>query len=122
MKTVTEHIRDRLLRKVAPERHFDICEKSPYTILNEEMDWQFLAEMGYGMIMGYFRYGPAEKSTINNLEEAKRRIERYEKTGNQECLRDAANFLMQERRKPSIEGTHFTPIDDGEHAQEGERC
>jgi len=116
MKTVTEHIRDHILQRVRPERDIYICEKSPYTILNEEMDWQFLAEMGYGMIMGYFRYGPAEASKLQNLSEARKRLDRYEKTGNQEYLRDAANFIMQERRRPSIEGVHFTPVDDGEHA------
>ena len=81
------------------------------------MDWEFLAEMAHGMIMGYFRYGKASESATDNLVEAKKRLERYEKTGNQEYLRDAANFIMQERRKPSIKGTHFKAVDDGEHAK-----
>ena len=115
--TVTEYLRQRILDNVGVPADRPTTKLSPQEILDSEMDWQFLSEMAYGMIMGYFRYGKASESTTDNLTEAKKRLERYEKTGNQECLRDAANFIMQERGKPSVKGAYFKAIDDGEHAR-----
>jgi len=115
--TVTEYLRQRILDNVGVPADRPTTKLSPQEILDSEMDWQFLSEMAYGMIMGYFRYGKASESTTNNLAEAKKRLARYEATGNQECLRDAANFIMQERRKPSLSEVHFKAVDDGEHAK-----
>ncbi len=116
---VTDHIRARILSRAGIKVNDETlkCSLSPDEILDEEMDWGFLSEMSYGIIMGYLRYGPSSKSSISNLKEAKRRIQRYETTGNQECLRDAANYLMRERRIPSIKNTHYTPTDDGTHSR-----
>jgi hypothetical protein len=116
--TITEHIRSRLLDRAGV---FDIKTKtdlSPIEIVDQEMDWDFLTEMAYGMMMGYFRYGRASDSNIDNLSEIKKRVSLYEETGNQEYLRDAANFAMQERKRPSIKGTYFKAIDDGVHGVE----
>lgn len=82
------------------------------------MDWDFLSEMAYGMMMGYFRYGSAKESKLDNLEEINKRWKRYKETGNQELLRDIANFAMQERRRPSIPNTYYKSVDDGDHAIE----
>ena len=112
--TVTEYIRKRLLDSVGVADIKTQTELSPTEILEQEMDWEFLAEMAHGMIMGYFRYGKASDSTLNYLDGMKRKIALYEETGNLECLRDIANFAMQERKKPSIEA-HYKAVDDGEH-------
>ncbi len=117
MSTITEYIRERLLERVGAIDVKQKTELAPLEILNQEMDWDFLTEMGYGMIMGYFRYGKASESTVNNLEAAKDRLKLYENTGNQEYLRDAANFIMQERHKPSIKYVYFKAVDDCEHAR-----
>lgn len=115
--TVTEYLRQRLLDSVGVMPDKPRTNLSPTEILDSEMDWNFLSEMAHGMIMGYFRYGKASESNKDNLAEAFKRLERYKNTGNQECLRDAANFIMQERRRPSVKGAYFKAVDDGEHAK-----
>jgi len=118
-KSITDHIRSRILERASLPLNDETpkCSLSPTQILDKEMDWEFLAEMAHGMIMGYFSFGPAQESKINNLEEAKRRIRRFEETRNLECLRDAANFLMRERRLTKLDNVHFTPTDDGTHSR-----
>lgn len=71
------------------------------------------------LLMGTMRYGVASKGTHDNYDygaEAARRILRYFETKNTENLIDAVNFCSLEFHHPSIEGTHFTAIDDGEHS------
>lgn len=114
--TITEHIRKRLLDCVGVIDIKMTTKLSPQEIVDSEMDWEFLTEMSHGMLMGYFRYGKASDSKINNLKEVYNRLKLYEETKNQEYLRDAANFIMQERRRPSLSGVYFKTIDDGHHA------
>lgn len=121
MKRITDHIRTRILDRAGiPSAYEDAPRhslKSPEEILDEEMDWAFLYCMASSILMGYFRYGPTTENRINCLKEAKRRLFRYEKTGNQEFLVDAANYLMREKMHPSIDNVHYKSTDDGIHSR-----
>lgn len=70
------------------------------------------------MVMSYYKYGSLKDNydkykCMDALGNLKKRIEKYEKTGNTEFLADVANFAMIEFMNPSIEGAHYTPTDSG---------
>jgi len=116
--TITEHIRMRLLERAGIPWGTVTTNLTPTQILDMQMDWDFLSEMANAMIMGYFRYGDRATQPVkyNYINEAEKKLKSYKETGNLECLRDAANYLMMERGKPSIDIAHFKPHDDKEHA------
>jgi hypothetical protein len=71
--------------------------------------------------MGAIRYETFEEKKHNNqykiLDSIRSRLEKYEKTGNQEYLVDSANLLMIEYECPTHPHPYFEAIDDGEHVE-----
>ena len=70
------------------------------------------------MVVSYYKYGPVKDNygkykCINAVENIKKRLEAYEKTGNTEFLCDASNFCMLEFMYPQIEGAKYVPTDSG---------
>lgn len=72
------------------------------------------------MIMGFFRYGfvKKEKQKYDNIGSAIIRLQKYQKTGNSECLVDVANLCMIEFTQENHDDFHFNSVDDGEHTKE----
>lgn len=86
----------------------------------EAINPKFLQLMINRLIVGYYRYEISRKPTTRNyLLRARKSLQRYEKTGNQEFLMDAANYCMREFDFPSIPGAHYSPGDSqGKHREE----
>lgn len=82
-------------------------------ILKTEWSYKFEELMKQAMIMSYHKYGALRKnhSKENNHMDAianlKKRLEKYEETGNTEFLVDVANFAMIEFVHPQHENAHF---------------
>lgn len=86
-------------------------------ILKEEFDESFVTGMRNRMATSYFRYGSVRHNyphKNNALASMQQRIDLYQKTGNTECLMDAANFLMIEFMRPSHPQAHYRPTDSSE--------
>ncbi len=116
--TVNEWLRSRLLSCVRAE--VEHMEGDPVDILDVNFDLPFLSLMAHRMIMGYLRYGPMRNKKTpptENIKEIRRRIDLYEKTGNQEHLADIANIAMVEYVKPCHPAPCFESTDDGIHAE-----
>lgn len=122
--TVTEHIRNHLLRGIdlSPVGHkTDSQEAMRVSRWNDE----FERHMRDRLFMGYFRYGtPGENlqgcatrtSGYDQIGSAIARLRLYQETGNQEHLVDAANLSLVEWHQPSIgKPVFFDPVDDGIH-------
>ena len=111
MRTVTQHIRQRL-EKVFTER--------PTLAELRKTEWSSTFErlMRNRLLMGAFRYGLKKDKLdqgydmVGSLE---RRIEMYRETGNVEYLADCANLALLEFEHPSHPKAHFGAVDDGEH-------
>ncbi len=72
------------------------------------------------LVMGAFRYGlmcEQDFSKYDLIDEARKRIDRYEKDGNLEHLVDAGNMVQLKFYWERKNGGKFEPIDDGEHAE-----
>lgn len=69
------------------------------------------------MVMSFYKYGPLKQNygtfkcmdAIGNL---KKRLNKYEETGNTEYLCDVANFAMLEFMHPSHPSAAYGPTDD----------
>lgn len=86
-------------------------------ILQQEFSEEFVRTMKNRMLVGYFRYGPVADDDSNYVVRALKRVREYLRTGNQEMLVDAANFLMMEFMHPQHPDAHFNPVNrkGGEH-------
>jgi len=90
----------------------------------QQTEWspQFEQLMRNRLIQGAIRYGrmghgsiPKGKNIYHRAESIRRRIDRFEKTGNGEYLVDIANIallMFEERYHPDF---YFKSIDDGIH-------
>lgn len=122
MKRVFDHIRDRLLKGVEEER-MPPLEELRKTEHHAEV-WRLCDNR---MLLGSFRYELLEQKEKDHKEkghvgydlppEAHKRIEMYEEDGNTEHLLDAINMLAIEFRFPGHPDAHFSPTDDGHHAE-----
>lgn len=70
------------------------------------------------MIMSFFKYGPMKDNyekfkCMNAVGNIKKRLAKYEETGNTEFLADIANFAMIEFMYPSIPDAKYIPTDNG---------
>lgn len=70
------------------------------------------------MIASYYKYGAmrenySEFKCMDAIGNIKKRLQKYEETGNTEFLADVANFAMIEFMYPSIEGAQYKPTDSG---------
>lgn len=84
---------------------------------SSEVSEAFVQGMRDRMATSYFKYGAVAKAyprKVNALESLRRRIEKYEETGNTEWLMDVANFAMIEFMHPSHKRAHYKPTDSSE--------
>lgn len=70
------------------------------------------------MVASYYKYGPMHENykdfkCMDAIGNIRKRLEKYEETGNTEFLADVANFAMIEFMYPSIEGARYQPTDSG---------
>lgn len=120
-------MRERLLRNVNAQECWLKAEATPVDMAGmselqwDSEEWQYiLSLMRNRMIVGGFRYGPTptqKRRAFDNISDIKRRLGLYEDEGNMEHLVDAANVTILECLKKSHPNFHFTPIDDGVHAE-----
>lgn len=88
--------------------------KFPESVPDSEFSLEFVQGMADRMATSYFKYGlvaDAYPQKVNALKSMQARVEKYLKTGNTEFLMDAANFLMIEYMRPSVEGAKYEPTD-----------
>lgn len=125
MRYQTDHVwlRERLLTKAGVISN----HRQPTISLSEmeKMQWgdewkNVLRLMKNRMVMGGYRYGPLclqKRGEYNNIADIRRRLDKYEETGNMEHLVDAANITIIECLKENHPNFHFKSIDDGDHAE-----
>lgn len=99
------------LEKALKNKDFD-------TILKYEYSEKFDAIRKNMMIMSCYKYGSLKDNYDNYkcmdaIGNIKKRLEKYEETGNTEFLADIANFAMIEFMYPSIEGAKYSQTDSG---------
>lgn len=90
------------LERAMREKDFDTILKSEYS---ERFD-KIRKEM---MVMSCYKYGPLKDNygnykCMDAIGNIRKRLEKYEETGNTEFLADIANFAMIEFMCPSIPG------------------
>lgn len=81
---------------------------------SSEISLDFLQGMVDRMSVSYYKYGAiadAYPRKVNAIESMHQRLDMYFKTKNTEYLIDAANFLMIEFLKPSIDDAYFRSTD-----------
>lgn len=88
-------------------------------ILKTEYSTKFDDCRKKAMVNSYHKYGPAKDNygkykCMDAIANIRKRLEKYEETGNTEFLVDVANFAMLEFMYPSIEGATYTPTHTGE--------
>lgn len=79
----------------------------------------FVTLMRNRLIMGHMRYGPLahpDKPKYNNLAALRKKIDLYERTGNDEILVDIANYALVEFVEGVHPHKHFAATDDIDHA------
>lgn len=116
MKTITEHIREHLLRSIGyskPDRKpdFESLRKSEWSVLFEKYQRNRL-------IMGALRYGLINhggKSQYNRVDSIRQRLDLYEQTGNQEHLVDISNLCMLEFEEPAHKNAHWKATDEHDY-------
>lgn len=89
----------------------------PDPIPQSQIDIPFLQGMLDRMATGYYMYGSIRDSAIKKrdmLASLRRRLTKYEETGNTEWLMDVANIAMIEFVQPSHPQAHFKPTDSHE--------
>ena len=127
METLFDHMRDRLLVNVHAEEFWPDADQEPIDKKTMEdlqfnsAEWQhILMLMKNRMSFGGFRYGPTKtqkRGQFNDVEDVKRRLCLFQKTGNMEHLIDAANITVLACIKKDHPNFHFESTDDGEHAK-----
>ena len=82
-----------------------------------EFSQQFAQGMADRMSTSYFKYGlvaEAYPTRVDAIASLKKRLEKYEATGNLEWLMDVANFAMIEFMRPRHASAHFKATDSKE--------
>jgi len=117
MKTVTEHIREHLLKTLGVLSHppLESLQVSEWSETFEKL-------MRNRLIMGSFRYETFEEKRASPGKydyalAAKNRLSQYVVTGNLEHLVDAANMCLLEFEFGTDDKRHFESIDDGKHEE-----
>ena len=120
-KTATDHdaIREHALEVCGC---VDAKRCSPLSVLRQT-EWgediqRFVEMMRNRRIMGAFRYGMEEEPGKYNFDLVaglQRKVDEYVRTGNSECLIDAANYCHMEFNHPTHPNAHFAPCDDKNH-------
>lgn len=115
MPTVTELLRERIETRAFGKKMPPLEE-----LRKSEWSEEFEQLMRNRLLMGAFRYGLFKdelKQKWAILPSIRRRLEKYEQTGNLEMLVDVANLCMIEFLIPSVPGAAMRPEDDGEHVE-----
>lgn len=79
-----------------------------------EFSADFAQGMADRMAVSYCKYGrvaEAYPARVDAIASLRRRLEKYEQTGNTEWLIDVANFAMIEFMHPSHKNAHFAATD-----------
>ena len=109
--TNTDWIRQRLYlgAGLKPEVPPPFQGKSLDDILREQIKDGFIQHMNRRMAMGELRYGKSSQKNdpVFYLRQAMLSLCSYNKTGNLECLIDAANYLRLEWRHSQHPNRHF---------------
>lgn len=82
-----------------------------------EFSLDFVQGMADRMAVSYFKYGPVAdnaKNFTDTIANLKKRLDRYEETGNTEWLMDVGNFAMIEFMFPHHQEAHFRSTDSQE--------
>lgn len=92
--------------------------KTREEILKTEWSDRFEKLRKDAMETSYYKYGPARinygvNKSLDVVENIKKRLQKYEETGNTEMLVDIANFAMLEFMYPSKESAHYKATDSG---------
>jgi hypothetical protein len=100
----------------------DIPTPTLTTYEDSDKNWSetFIKLMKNRMKMGAFRYGVMKtpgRPKYDTISSIRKRLNNYEKSGNQENLVDIANICMTEFAENWHPKAHFASVDDGEHAQ-----
>jgi len=119
--TITNHLRNHLLQSLGvptgPVRRMPSLDELRAMQGSERFAWLCKNRM----VLGAFRYGLLEEqrhgSPYDNIGSAVRRLELYERTGNTECLCNAANLCMIEFEIGRHPTKHFRAADDGIHTE-----
>jgi len=88
--------------------------------LGQEWSNKFEKLMRNRLLFGAYRYGPMGSKDKNNYDRMKYAIEKimeYKRTGNAECLVDAANMMMLEFEESNHPKFHFQSADDSKHTE-----
>ena len=83
-------------------------------ILKTEYSEKFDDIRKKAVINSFFKYGPVKKNystykCMDAVANIRKRLEKYEETGNTEFLADVANFAMFEFMYPQKEGAYYAP-------------
>lgn len=93
---------------------------TPDELRASEWSPEFERLMRNRLMMGALRYGRlgAEgKPQYDRIASAVKRLQQYDRTGNQELLVDAANLCLVEFVEGRHPTRHFHAVDDGEHVE-----
>jgi hypothetical protein len=119
LKTVLQHIRDGMN---IPEDFVLASSFKPSLddLRSSEWNSDFERLMRNRLIFGAMRYGDfksKKKITYNYLRRAKKIIDEYMLTGNDELLVDMANYALLEFTFGKHPKKHFKSVDDGNHCE-----
>lgn len=90
------------------------------TIMKSQWSEEFERYMRNRLVMGAFRYGLIEQDeskNYNHISSVRKRLDKYEETGNLEYLVDIANLMMLEFLHSTHPDKHFKATDDGVHSK-----
>jgi hypothetical protein len=96
-------------------------ERMPDLHIIRKIQWcpEFEELMRNRLVMGAFRYGLVDQKkskSMNHMSSVRKRLDRYEETGNLEFLADVANLMMLEFMHCDKSNKKFIPLDDGIHS------
>jgi len=116
MKTITEHIRERLLSGVV-QHHYSLPG-----LRVSEWSYEFESLMRNRLLVGTFRYGALHSKPpgvkYSRIGSALTRLQLYITTGNLEHLVDVANLCLLEFEEGDRPKRHLHSHDDGPHHTE----
>lgn len=118
MKTVTQHIRDRLEERITGG--LGHAREDLESLRESEWSPEFERLMRNRLLMGRFRYGRIDRTDDRNYDRVGSMIKRlrlYQETGNLEFLVDTANLALMEFVHSDHPNKHFEAADDGIHTE-----
>jgi hypothetical protein len=95
-----------------------MTRKESLTFLQKVPSTEFSVPFVQGMVdrmnMSYFKYGAVAEAypeKVDAIASLRKRLDRYEETGNTEWLMDVGNFAMIEFMRPRHPNAHFESTD-----------